>query len=237
MLVVAVDVVAAPNDKQQLEPMLGKIDALLEELDKTETLLADAGDFSAATVEDCAAAGAAPLIATGRQPHHPSLSERFETAPSAPKNPTPVEAMARRQEALCPAQTDPGAGVRHHQIGARVPPVFLARSRQSAGRVEPRDHGVELEADVRPRPRLMRLGAEKKRDGRRSIRVIITRSSSDQASGDCRRRQNHSRRSAAKIQSDGLLGHRHMSGIKHQTFHRPISKHALAVVYVGRIPR
>jgi hypothetical protein len=30
LLVVAVDVVAAPNDKQQLEPMLGKIDALPE---------------------------------------------------------------------------------------------------------------------------------------------------------------------------------------------------------------
>ena len=96
MLVVAVDVVAAPNDKQQLEPMLGKIDALPEELGETETLLADAGYFSAANVEACAAAGVAPLIAMGRQPHHPSLSERFETAPSAPKNPTPVEAMAHR---------------------------------------------------------------------------------------------------------------------------------------------
>ena len=96
MLVVAVDVVAAPNDTQQLEPMLGKIDALPEELGETETLLADAGYFSAANVEACAAAGVAPLIAMGRQPHHPSLSERFETAPSAPKNPTPVEAMAHR---------------------------------------------------------------------------------------------------------------------------------------------
>ena len=96
MLVVAVDVVAAPNDKQQLEPMLGKIDALPEELGETETLLADAGYFSAANVEACAAAGVAPLIAMGRQPHHPPLAERFETAPSAPENPTPVEAMAHR---------------------------------------------------------------------------------------------------------------------------------------------
>jgi hypothetical protein len=32
----------------------------------------------------------------GRQPHHPPLTDRFETAPPAPKNPTPVEAMAHR---------------------------------------------------------------------------------------------------------------------------------------------
>src|SRR5208282_4217718 len=32
----------------------------------------------------------------GRQPHHPPLAEGFETAPSAPENPTPVEAMAHR---------------------------------------------------------------------------------------------------------------------------------------------
>ena len=41
MLVVAVDVVQAPNDKQQLEPMLSKIGALPEELGEAETLLAD----------------------------------------------------------------------------------------------------------------------------------------------------------------------------------------------------
>jgi hypothetical protein len=43
LLVVAVDVVLAANDKQQLAPMLGKIGALPEELDDPETLLADAG--------------------------------------------------------------------------------------------------------------------------------------------------------------------------------------------------
>jgi Transposase DDE domain len=32
----------------------------------------------------------------GRQPHHPPLAERFEQAPPAPENPTPVEAMAHR---------------------------------------------------------------------------------------------------------------------------------------------
>src|ERR1700681_805200 len=96
MLVVAVDVVQAPNDKQQLEPMLGKIGALPEELGEAETLLADTGYFSTANVEACEQAGIEPLIAMGRQPHHPPLQERFATAPPAPENPTPVAAMAHR---------------------------------------------------------------------------------------------------------------------------------------------
>ncbi len=44
----------------------------------------------------CQAAGIEPLIAMGREVHHPSLSERFAEAPPAPENPTPVEAMAHR---------------------------------------------------------------------------------------------------------------------------------------------
>ena len=48
LLVVAVDVVQAPNDKQQLEPMLEQFDALPEALGDVETLLADAGYFSEA---------------------------------------------------------------------------------------------------------------------------------------------------------------------------------------------
>jgi transposase len=96
LLVVAADVVQAANDKQQLAPMLDKLAALPEALGAPETLLADNGYFSAANVVACAAAGIAPLIALGRQPHHPALSERFAAAPPAPDNPTPVEAMAHR---------------------------------------------------------------------------------------------------------------------------------------------
>src|SRR5271167_2712408 len=96
LLVVAIDVVQAPNDKQQVEPMLGKIAALPEELGMAENLLADAGYFSADNVEACEKAGIEPVIAMGHQPHHPPLAERFEKAPAAPDNPTPVEAMAHR---------------------------------------------------------------------------------------------------------------------------------------------
>lgn len=96
LLVVAIDVVQDTNDKQQLEPMLGKIDALPEELGETATLLADSGYFSEANVTACEAADIEPLIALGRQPHHPPLAERFADTPPAPENPTPVEAMAHR---------------------------------------------------------------------------------------------------------------------------------------------
>ena len=41
-------------------------------------------------------AGIEPLIAMGRQAHHPPLQERFAAPPPAPENPTPVAAMAHR---------------------------------------------------------------------------------------------------------------------------------------------
>ena len=44
------DVVQAPNDKNQVEPMLEKIGALPEALGKVEHLLADTGYFSAGNV-------------------------------------------------------------------------------------------------------------------------------------------------------------------------------------------
>src|ERR671916_1644400 len=89
LLVVAADVSQATNDKQQLAPMLDKLAALPADLGKPETLLADTGYFSAANVQACGAAGIEPLIAPGREAHHPSLSERFAAAPPAPENPTP----------------------------------------------------------------------------------------------------------------------------------------------------
>ena len=70
--------------------------ALPEELGNAETLLGDTGYFSAANVEACKTAGIEPLIAMGRQPHHPPWQERFAEAPPAPENPTPVEEMAHR---------------------------------------------------------------------------------------------------------------------------------------------
>jgi len=96
LLVLAADVVQAPNDKQQLQPMLEQVSALPETLGKADVLLADNGYFSEANVEACAAAGIDPLIAMGREPHHPSLAERFADAPAPPDAPTPLKTMAHR---------------------------------------------------------------------------------------------------------------------------------------------
>src|SRR5271154_6519192 len=85
LLVVAADVVQAPNDKQQLEPMLNGIDTLPDELGKVDTLLADTGYFSAANVAACEVAGIDPLIAMGRQLHHPPMRERFADVPPTPR--------------------------------------------------------------------------------------------------------------------------------------------------------
>ena len=100
LLVIAVDVVQAPNDKQQLAPMLGKIADLPAALGRVDELLADHGYFSAGNVNACAAAGIEPVIAMGREAHHPSLDERFAEPPPAPENPTALEAMAYRLKTL-----------------------------------------------------------------------------------------------------------------------------------------
>ncbi len=164
LLVVAADVVQAPNDKRQLAPMLDKLAALPEDLGKPETLLADTGYFSAANVEACGAAGIAPLIALGREAHHPSLSERFAEAPPAPDDPTAVEAMVHRLKTLegrkLYAQRkhtpEPVFGI--IKVRAGIPPVPAARARSCPRRVEPRDHGLEPEADVCPEPGRMTAG-------------------------------------------------------------------------------
>lgn len=137
LLVVATDVVQAANDKQQVAPMVEKLQALPEELGKPEVLLADTGYFSAANVDTCDAAQIVPMIANGRQPHYPPLADRFAPAPEAPKNPTPVQAMAHRLKtpdgkalyALRKQTPEPVFGIVKQVLGFRQ---FLLRSLESA---------------------------------------------------------------------------------------------------------
>jgi hypothetical protein len=96
LLVVATDVVPATNDKQQFQPMPSKVTALPNALSKITTLLFNNGYFSTANGTACAAVGIKPLIAKGKQLHYPALNERFADAPTAPENPTLVDAMAHR---------------------------------------------------------------------------------------------------------------------------------------------
>jgi len=71
LLVVAVTVTQAPNDKNQIEPILDKIDALPDELGEVDKLLVDTGYFSAANVAACESAGIEPMIAAGRDLYAP----------------------------------------------------------------------------------------------------------------------------------------------------------------------
>ena len=54
--------------------MLAKLSALPDVLGKPATLHADQGYFSAENVTACRSAKIAPLIAAGRQPHHPDVA-------------------------------------------------------------------------------------------------------------------------------------------------------------------
>jgi transposase len=96
MLVVAQDVAQDTNDKQQVAPMVQKLSALPEMLDKPQFLLADNGYFSEANVSRCVTAKIAPLISLGRERHHLGWKERFGEDPPPPENPSPLEAMAHR---------------------------------------------------------------------------------------------------------------------------------------------
>jgi hypothetical protein len=80
MLVVVADVTQAGNDKEQVEPMVEKIQSLPEGMNRPKTFLADTGYYSEKNVEVCHAAGIRPLIAVGRDEHHPSWRSRFEEA-------------------------------------------------------------------------------------------------------------------------------------------------------------
>jgi transposase len=97
MLVVATEVTQAANDKEQLIPMIEKVQALPKELGQAERILADNGYLSQSNIEHCAQAEIEPLIAMGRCRHHVSWKERFAAAPKAPpKSATPMQKMAYR---------------------------------------------------------------------------------------------------------------------------------------------
>lgn len=93
MLVVTPHVTQAANDKEQVEPMVVMIQSLPEGLNRPETLLADTGFFSEKNVEICQAAKINPLIAVGRDQHHPHWRARFEEPAAPPVSASHVEQM------------------------------------------------------------------------------------------------------------------------------------------------
>jgi transposase len=96
MLVVATGLTQAPNDKEQVEPMLVTLQGQAEALGAVECLIADSGFCSQKNIEACEAAGIDPLIAVARDAHHPGWRERHSEPAPLPEDATPLQAMAHR---------------------------------------------------------------------------------------------------------------------------------------------
>ena len=96
LLVVASDMAQVATDRQQVEPMLEALASLPEELGSVEQVLADNGYFSAANVERCVAAKIEPLLAAGREGHHPHWEDRFTEPPPLAESASALERMKHR---------------------------------------------------------------------------------------------------------------------------------------------
>ena len=96
MLVVATGLTQAPNDKEQVKPMLETLTAQTQRLGKVTGLIADTGFCSETNITACETAGIAPLIAVAKEDHHPDWRERHSEPPPPPENATPLQTMAHR---------------------------------------------------------------------------------------------------------------------------------------------
>lgn len=93
MLIVNTDTVQACNDKQQIQPALERLAGLPDALGKLEHLVADTGYCSEANVKACVAQKVIPLIAVGREHHHPEPMARFTEPPPLKEDATEMEGM------------------------------------------------------------------------------------------------------------------------------------------------
>lgn len=138
MLILAAQVTQEVNDKQQVEPMVAKLQSLPEGLNRPEQLLADTGYFSEKNVEKCNTAEIQPLIAVGREAHYPDWRERFEEPAPLSESASQVEQMkhalktkaGRALYALRKQTVEPVFGIIKSVMGFRQ---FLLRGLANAG--------------------------------------------------------------------------------------------------------
>jgi transposase/IS5 family transposase len=93
LLILATHVTQATNDKEQVEPMVARVQANPEGLNQPGTLLADTGYFSQTNVAACTAARMTPLIAVKRDEHHPDWRARFTEPVALAGDASPVAVM------------------------------------------------------------------------------------------------------------------------------------------------
>jgi len=118
MLVVATNLSQNPNDKREMEPVVEKLATLPDELGTVETVVADTGYFSENNVKVCEQHTLRPLIAHGRQPHHPPLSDRL--APAEACQPVADDPVQRMNQTL---QDEEGKSL-YAKRKTTVEPVF-----------------------------------------------------------------------------------------------------------------
>jgi transposase len=93
LLILATHVTQATNDKEQVEPMVARVQANPEGLNQPSILLADTGYFSEKNVESCVDAKITPLIAVKRDQHHPQWRDRFTEPGTLAEDASSVDTM------------------------------------------------------------------------------------------------------------------------------------------------
>ena len=96
MLIVGNHVSQHPNDKQEVEPGLEKLNQLPETIGKVKRAALDSGYFSEDNTKRLEEEQIEPNIACGRQTHNLTFEERFAAEPEAPENPDALTAMKHR---------------------------------------------------------------------------------------------------------------------------------------------
>lgn len=96
MLVVGTGVTQAPNDKEQIAPMLQTLQAQPQTRGDVQCLLADTGFYSERNVQACEAASIDALIAVARDEHHPGWRERHSEPQALPERATAAQKMAHK---------------------------------------------------------------------------------------------------------------------------------------------
>jgi transposase len=101
LLIVEQHLTQHPNDKEELELALEKLEQLSKELDSdgmltVEAILADAGYFSEDNVKCCEKHNVEAYISPGREKHNLTLQERFENPAPLPEEAGSVEKLKHR---------------------------------------------------------------------------------------------------------------------------------------------
>jgi transposase len=117
-LIVENHVTPQPNDKHEVAPALAALGNLPDELGSVEHLLGDNGYFSEGNTTACEQEGIIPLLACGREAHHPSPEARFADPGAAPAD--TEDAVTRMRHRL----KTPEGKARYAQRKSTVEPVF-----------------------------------------------------------------------------------------------------------------